>query len=443
MLINLSLANFRCFASVGPISVAPITLLIGENSTGKTSFMAALRIAVEAFSRPAHNPFNREPYFLGSFEQIAHFRGGRSGRAKNFSIRLELPTAEQNDLFGIKTKPAPTTFHEIIFEKGRSQPEMVFYKTLLGKWEATFDFSSARPKITIQHNGETALSISPEQSPPSAVLRRDLSFLAFYLEEVLRQSRLELQSPQISFDETSSRAFISAIKNSRRHMGRSVFASAPVRIQPRRVYIPSELTSTNAGEQVPLEMANQKLASPQRWQKTRERLNAFGNLSGLFEDVDVKRLGNTDSDPFQIQIKNKGPASNIVDVGYGVSQALPLLYPIYSDDFNFFLLQQPEVHLHPRAQAEFGTLICSMSSEDSSKNYVVETHSDFIVDRVRTEVRAGHVPPDSVSILLFRRRGLENEILQLGVNTKGEIVGFPEDYREFFLKEQARILGIY
>jgi predicted ATPase len=225
-------------------------------------------------------------------------------------------------------------------------------------------------------------------------------------------------------------------------MGRSVFASAPVRVQPRRVYIPSELTDTNAGEQVPLEMANQKLASPQKWQKTRERLNEFGNRSGLFEDIDVKRLGKSDSDPFQIQVKNRGPASNILDVGYGISQALPLLYPIYSDNYNFYLLQQPEVHLHPRAQAEFGSMICSMIAEHKNNNYIIETHSDFIVDRIRTEVRNGQMSAQDIAILLFRRKGLETEILQLGLNVKGDITGFPDDYRDFFLQEQARILGL-
>lgn len=442
MRIDLSLGNFRCFASAGPVSVAPITLLIGENSTGKTSFMAALRIAVEAFSRPAPNPFNREPYFLGSFEQISHYRGGRSGRAKNFSLKIELPGDEQGELFYGRERITSPASHEMVFGKGRSQPEMVAYHARVGDWKASFDFSSNKPNIKISREGHPDIQIDPERSPRSLSLRRDIGFLSYYLEDVIQSSRRELLSEQTETSESAAKALSSALRTSARYMGRSVFASAPVRVQPRRVYIPSELTDNNAGEQVPLEMANQKLASPQRWQKTRERLNAFGNLSGLFEDIDVKRLGKNDSDPFNIQIKNKGPASNILDVGYGVSQALPLLYPIYSSDYDFYLLQQPEVHLHPRAQAEFGSLICSMITERKKNNYVIETHSDFIVDRIRTEVRSGRVPAQDIAILLFRRNGLETEILQLGINDKGEVTGHPEGYRDFFLQEQARILGL-
>jgi AAA domain, putative AbiEii toxin, Type IV TA system len=442
MKIELSLNNFRCFASVGPVSVAPITLLIGENSTGKTSFMAALRIAVEAFSRPSPNPFNREPYFLGSFEQIAHYRGGRSGRARTFSLKIEIPRDEQGDLFSGRERLTPSASHEMVFEKGRSQPEIVAYHATVGDWAASFDFSSSKPNITIRHDGEPDIQIDPERSPRSLALRRDIGFLSYYLEDVIQRSRSELLTAKPDQNESTSKALSSALRNSARHMGRSVFASAPVRVQPRRVYIPSELTDTNAGEQVPLEMANQKLAAPQRWQNIRERLNAFGNRSGLFEDIDVKRLGKNDSDPFHIQIKNRGPASNILDVGYGVSQALPLLYPIYSDNYDFYLLQQPEVHLHPRAQAEFGSMICSMIAERKKNNYIIETHSDFIVDRIRTEVRAGRMPAQDIAILLFRRKGLETEILQLGVNDKGDVTGFPDDYRDFFLQEQARVLGL-
>jgi predicted ATPase len=274
-------------------------------------------------------------------------------------------------------------------------------------------------------------------------MRREVAFLGYYLQDLMIRSRPESSEVQEDPRTAALRTLGQAIRTSARSMQRTVFASAPVRIQPRRVYTPSELTSLNAGEQVPLEMANLKLSAPDRWQETKEKLNAFGRRSGLFEDIEVKRLGKTDSDPFQLQIKNQGPAANIVDVGYGVSQALPLLYPLQAEnDYDFFLLQQPEVHLHPRAQAEFGSLLTNLSFENPTHNYVVETHSDFIVDRIRSDVRAGVIPANDVSILLFRRSGIDVTILTMGIDERGEITGYPEDYREFFLREQARVLGI-
>lgn len=443
MQLNISMTNFRCFAEVGPVRVAPITLLIGENSAGKTSFLAGIREIVEAFNAPSGHLFNREPFFLGSFEQIAHYRGGRSGRAKTFSLEVEiLSNPGQADLFSNR-RANRVSSHRLTFEKGDTQPQLSLYETEAREASAVFDLSGSRPSITINRPGEGVFELQPDRAPSSYLMRREIAFLGFYLSDLARRSNTP---DQIDTEEASTaaiRSLGSALRQAAQTMRRSVFASAPVRYQPRRVYIPSELTSQNAGEQVPVQMANLKLSSPEKWAATKDRLNSFGHRSGLFDDIDVKRFGKTTSDPFQLQIKNSGPASNIADVGYGVSQALPILFPLQEEgDFDFFLLQQPEVHLHPKAQAEFGSLIASLSATHPRSNYIIETHSDYILDRIRSEVRDGTVPPAAVSILLFRRQGLDVSILQMGINEHGEITDYPEDYREFFLEEQARILGV-
>jgi hypothetical protein len=427
-----------------PVRIAPITILVGENSTGKTSFLAGLRQMVEAFSQAPGNAFNKEPYYLGSFEQIAHYRGGRAGRARSFCLELEIgPDGEQPELFEGRTRPRLTK-HRLVFTKGPGQPELSSYEVSARDILGRFDLSGGRPRILVQQPGQTDILIQPDRAPPSVLMRREIGFLGYYLQDlVMRSSR----GPANDVDEPGPTEIVrllwNVMRQSSRSMERNVFASAPVRIQPRRVYTPSELSSLNPSEQVPLEMANMKLASPDRWQQTKSKLNEFGKRSGLFEDLEVKRLGKTDSDPFQLQVKNQGPAANIVDVGYGVSQALPLLFPLQvENEYDFFLLQQPEVHLHPRAQAEFGSLLTTLSAQKPANTYVVETHSDFVVDRIRSDVRDGVVPSSSVSILLFRRQGPDVSVMNMGIDDKGEITHHPEDYREFFLREQARVLGI-
>ena len=88
-MFRIRLSNFRCFAEDTPsVEVLPITFLVGENSAGKTSFLAATRILLESFTPGSLNPFNRDPYHLGGFEQIAHYRGGPVGRAGKFCLEL-------------------------------------------------------------------------------------------------------------------------------------------------------------------------------------------------------------------------------------------------------------------------------------------------------------------------------------------------------------------
>jgi len=81
--------NFRCFRTLQEVPLAPLTLLVGENSTGKTSFLAAIRIAASLQNMGMFPDFNEEPFALGAYEQIANYSAGRAGRAESFTIGYE------------------------------------------------------------------------------------------------------------------------------------------------------------------------------------------------------------------------------------------------------------------------------------------------------------------------------------------------------------------
>ena len=224
------------------------------------------------------------------------------------------------------------------------------------------------------------------------------------------------------------------------------FASAPVRSKPRRTYDPSRTTPDPEGDYVPMHLAEVFSGNRREWKNLKEKLERFGNTSGLFDEISIKRLGKRASEPFQVQFRKfggrrKGPKHNLIDVGYGVSQALPVITELLRQDApNQFLLQQPEVH--PRAQAALGSLFCQIASPD--RQLVVETHSDYLLDRVRMEARDGTagLKPDDVSILFFERIDLDVRIHSLKIDAQGNIVGAPNIYRQFFMEETTRSLGL-
>jgi predicted ATPase len=186
----------------------------------------------------------------------------------------------------------------------------------------------------------------------------------------------------------------------------------------------------------------------QAWTGLKALLEGFGKASGLFDEISIKRLGNRDSEPFQIQIRKfgggrKGPQRNLIDVGYGVSQVLPVITELLREGApDMFLLQQPEVHLHPSAQAALGGLFCQVAGPE--RQLVIETHSDHLINRVRMDVRDGNSPlsPDDVSILYFEREDLDVKIHSLRIDEEGNILGAPGSYGRFFMEETARSLGL-
>ena len=230
--------------------------------------------------------------------------------------------------------------------------------------------------------------------------------------------------------------------------GRRPFASAPVRSKPRRTYDPSRPTRDPEGDYVPMYLADVYSRDKQAWRNLRSLLEGFGKASGLFDEVSIKRLGNRDSEPFQVQVRKsggrlKGPRRNLIDVGYGVSQVLPVITELLREDApDMFLLQQPEVHLHPRAQAALGSLFCQVAS--SGRQLVIETHSDYLMDRVRMNVRDKSVDlkPEDVSILFFERDALDVNIHSLRIDEDGNILDAPDSYRRFFMEETAMSLGL-
>ena len=108
-----------------------------------------------------------------------------------------------------------------------------------------------------------------------------------------------------------------------------------------------------------------------------------------------------------------------------------------------FLLQQPEVHLHPSAQAALGSLFCSIVA-DRRRQIIVETHSDYLLDRVRMDVRDKKTTlrPEDVSILFFERDELDVKIHSIGVDEHGNILNAPPSYGRFFMEETRRSIGL-
>ena len=446
--------DFRCYGQGEPVEIRPITLLVGENSAGKTSFLAGLRFVLESLSRQSRNPFNRDPYFLGGFDQIAHYKGGRGGRAKSFCMSIYVPSSPNGR--GRSPNAADEVAHRFSFAKGAPQPELQSYRFSTDETETELSLEASTPELTVIRHGDskTAVNIPLGRMPPASLLRENVSYISILMDELSfrleGRPRRELagrEQKELALARVAPEIFrtvSAAFRNSSRILSQEVFASAPVRTQPLRTYTPSELLASSEGSHVPLELSRAKARDPERWATIRQGLISFGQNSGLFSDIDIRQLGKSDIDPFQIMVRINGPAMNLADVGYGISQVLPIVYQVqHSSRHGTYLLQQPEVHLHPRAQAELGSLLATMVSGRSSQpTFVVETHSDYLVDRVRIEVAAGRISAKDVTIVFFRKGQHGSTADNLFLNERGDIKDAPDEFRSFFMEEHGKLLGL-
>ncbi|MCY3822185.1 MAG: AAA family ATPase [Gammaproteobacteria bacterium] len=443
------LRDVRCFEGVQRGILRPITLLVGENSTGKSTFLGCYSVLHRVLSEMdfvGRPDFNEEPFFLGSFRDIVRSRRGPSGRINRFQLGFVTTPVRRGS-------QVPCRLLATFAEQG-SQPVVSSFR-----WQFDAEsFLEARRGA----EGETILRI------PNHEVETEIPFMnAVFLFDVLGEGELLLRrwdtgtKPIVDYLEglLDNQAESRRARSTRGlelwpHLP-DLIPVAPLRSKPKRTYDPVRETASPDGEHIPMLMMRLDHTAKSHWDALHGNLVEFGRQSGLFSDIKVKRHGKQMSDPFQLQVKvRSGSHANIMDVGYGVSQSLPILVDVMaaeepgrrSGSFRrgrggrVFLLQQPEVHLHPRGQAELASLFVE-SFKRRGNHFLIETHSDYIIDRVRISVRKGILKPDEVSMIYFEPKGNAVKIHNMTLDKEGNLRGAPEEYREFFARETDQLLG--
>ena len=464
---KITLKNFRCFREEQTARLAPLTLLVGENSTGKTSFMALIRALWDVAFAERVPDFREPPYNLGSFRDIVHNRGGRGKPAESFEAGFEYA---ETSIFARSALSAKFEEHLANpfpflrrFEVNDTWAKVQHLRDVgAGQYSVTFGGKGIEelPKVSFKQ-------IDLRDDYELLGIRSALSRLQYGLfnaddsMHILTGGSIDYQKIENSADyrealdynirkPVSNLASAFGMYDNRSAGDERPFASAPVRSRPLRTYDPASPWADPEGEYVPTYLASIYHRDPVSWQTLKGNLENFGHASGLFDEISIKSLGGSNGMPFQLQIRKfayngrrKGPQRNLIDVGYGVSQALPLLTELLRTDARqIFLLQQPEVHLHPRAQAALGSLFCAVAGQ--YRQLIVETHSEYLIDRVRIDIRdkKSALTHEDVSILYFEPGDLDVKIHSIRFDEYGNVLDAPPSYGKFFMEEVSRSIGI-
>lgn len=425
--MKILIENVRTFAKEHELPLRRITVLTGENSAGKSTFMGMIA-ALHGLSFPIDPPFDAAPYSLGSYDTIATYKGGRYGRAKTFGVGYQTSTPGDGPkrrvyaTFESVNGRVSLASAEIRDDDDRSLRISIVAHTTRGEQAVIAVSNGAKVtevEVTLPRSGDNRTSLNFQNALISAIFRDD---------KLIADKRRQILNDIFELSELVSPG--------------TVVSVAPIRTRPERTYSQAKQAFEPTGDHIPF-LLDRILSDSGNKAERRTITNAlevFGRESGLFEGVSIKKLGSKATDPFQVMIRVGGRSRNLIDVGYGVSQALPVVVQTVLESPNTtILMQQPEVHLHPKAQAGLGSFFCSMAGV-GERRLVIETHSDFILDRIRQEVASGEVPSDWVQILFFSRSGYETTVYPLELDSSGNIMNAPEHYRDFFLREEIALL---
>ena len=259
------LKDFRCFSDEQEARLAPLTLLVGENSTGKTSFMAMIRALWDVAYEHQVPDFKEDPYDLGSFDDIAHHRGRGGGRAATFEATFEATRKRPRVVDNKNYQAGPDRF-SVTFGRSGTVPvpvrrhvahESLWVEERLQRDHAQeFRIGTARGEWKFTQPARSG-SLDPSQYAIRSVFHSLRVHRSFHSVDDETKFVSLGNSPEITENDLDQlNRFASRVDFRRfRPALRRPYASAPVRSKPRRTYDPARSISDPEGDHVPMYLA--------------------------------------------------------------------------------------------------------------------------------------------------------------------------------------------
>jgi predicted ATPase len=138
---------------------------------------------------------------------------------------------------------------------------------------------------------------------------------------------------------------------------------------------------------------------------------------------------------YEIRVRTKihSAWASLVDVGFGISQFLPVIVSdLQLPKRSTLMIDQPEIHLHPSAQSQLADYFIRQI-KDNDKNYFIETHSEYLLNRLRAAIVKGKLNPSNIKVFYFENNGDEIIISKIRFTKNGRILGAPKGFFDTYM----------
>lgn len=208
----------------------------------------------------------------------------------------------------------------------------------------------------------------------------------------------------------------------------------PLRNDPERYHNFSGDLSEYVGKTGKM-MPNILFKHPDLLNQVNAQFDRFG-LGYKLQVLPLEEEGNV----FALRIVDKGTgvSASIRDVGFGISQVLPIIVQSLLSRDKILLIEQPEIHLHPALQAELGSLFSECIGAPFGNQFIIETHSEHLILRIQRLIRERKLTPEDVSVIYVDRSPEGSKCLPLRLDDEGDFIDewpggfFEKGYEEMF-----------
>lgn len=432
MITKMSLQNFKSWEKTGDIRLAPITALFGTNSSGKTALLQLLLMLKQTTESPDRAQVlnlgdERSLIELGSFSDIIF------SHQKEAALKFDL-TWEQSEQLIIED---PEHKGKILFQGKEFTfradiEESNMGRILINKITYGFGSHNFSMKRKSQKNQYTLLAESPT----------DISFK--FMRTLGRVWDLPAPMKCYGFPDQvkayfKNAGFLADFELAFEKLFSKVYYLGPLREYPRRQYSWAGAQPGDMGRRGE-KVIDALLASRERKVQisrgrglkkfTVEEYVAYWLRElNMIHDFSVEQI-TEGSNLYRVWVKRMSDSARVLitDVGFGVSQILPVLtICYYVPEGSTILMEQPEIHLHPTVQAGLADVFID-AIKTRNVQIIIESHSEHLLRRLQRRIAEEQIDNKQAALYFCEMRDGKSHLNSLELDLFGNIINWPKDF---------------
>ena len=403
MITELNAQNFKSWQDTGKLQFAPLTGFFGANSSGKSSLLQLLLLLKQTVKQP---PEWDEPLYFGDRESLVDLRSFGDaihrpikGPSLGISVSWKLP--EKMSLMGTSELDALSLYFNL-------------YNQSIGR--------------IIYQVGENQFGIEPTSGSYEIILP-NVNQRAFYPRGSVRPFRCY----GFRFHPSNTTGRFSDLQESFEDLFTRIYYLGPVREDPRRYYSWEESRIKDFGTSGEKTVSVLLSSLVQQDPTSKQVMDWLQNLK-LIYSYRFNPISDTEQNyELLVQQYKDGPEVGLTDVGFGVSQVLPVLTACYyAPEGSTLILEQPDAHLHPKVQSELADVLIDVV-KNRNIQIILESHSEHLLLRLMRriaeyEVCDEGISADQTAFYFCEINDGNSKAEQLKVDEYGNISNWPKDF---------------
>ncbi len=425
MISGWHLKNYKSFDEVS-MELRPLTIFVGPNNSGKSSLISPLRIliqTIESFDSELPLVLNGTLGDFGTYKDVVF----QNTRRRDIEISLDFynksinfTNPDRKDLIKVDLKFSYRGVRREIILKGIKITDS---KEIL--LETRYSNTTGKQLVHKFANITIPKQVSSSFSKGLRIYNFIPHFTPLYLFEMKNKKSIPNSFLKNLTDSELSNAARKIIRtgNSLHRMILDMDYIGPMRVPPERtiLFTGEKRSRIGAhGENASNILAMDSIRRGKEKRGIKQEIVDWLQKAGIAGDININLLSDRH---YEIKIQNEQTKEyqNYADVGYGNSQVIPILVGGFNMAKNStYIMEEPEIHLHPKAQAELGDFLIRLHKKQVQA--IVETHSEHMILRLQQHVASKKI--SNGDVIFYYVCGTESgkTITKLEMDSQGRFV---------------------